>query len=62
MEERDYGSAVTKTIPERICICRICGGSGKALNGDTCPQCEGSGRVVCTSEVVTYVRPYRADL
>ena len=27
-------------------LCETCGGSGKLDDGKTCPECEGSGRVV----------------
>jgi hypothetical protein len=27
-------------------LCEMCGGSGKLEGGKTCPECEGTGRVV----------------
>lgn len=27
-------------------LCRVCGGTGKAREGTTCPACAGTGRVI----------------
>lgn len=60
----------TTLIPERICICRRCHGTGtvtvyelkdvRRLYPQTkvCPLCKGSGRVVISGEVHKNVEPY----
>lgn len=51
--------------PEKIALCRECGGTGKVKKGSfvkkeaPCPQCEGSGRVLVSCEMLVSVRPYR---
>lgn len=50
--------------PPRIVLCRVCGGTGKVAGEDagefhTCLQCEGSGRIIVSSEVVMDIRPYK---
>ena len=46
-----------KTIPPHIVVCKVC--EGKGMNeGVTCPQCKGSGRVIVSCEVTTYVSAY----
>ena len=45
------------TIPPHIVVCKVC--EGKGMNeGVTCPQCKGSGRVIVSCEVTTYVSAY----
>lgn len=46
-----------KTIPPHIVVCKICEGKG-VKEGTTCPQCKGSGRVIVSCEVTTYVSAY----
>ncbi|MBU9059499.1 MULTISPECIES: hypothetical protein [Parabacteroides] len=46
-----------KTIPPHIVACKVCGGKG-TKDGATCPQCKGSGRVIVSCEVTTYVSAY----
>ena len=46
-----------KTIPPHIVACKVCEGKG-IKEGDTCPQCKGSGRVIVSCEVTTYVTAY----
>jgi DnaJ-class molecular chaperone len=48
----------------KIALCRRCGGRGYLSNGDgsheKCPQCEGSGRVTVSGDMIMDVRPYRS--
>lgn len=46
-----------KTIPPHIVACKVCEGKG-TKDGDICPQCKGSGRVIVSCEVTTYVTAY----
>lgn len=52
------------TRPPKVALCRICQGTGK-VEGDTpkerhtCLQCEGSGRVTVSCEMILDIRPYR---
>ena len=46
-----------KTIPPHIVVCKVCEGKG-TKEGATCPQCKGSGRVIVSCEVITYVSAY----
>lgn len=46
-----------KTVPPHVAVCRVCGGKGK-VDGCGCKQCKGSGRVIVSSEVVTYITAY----
>ncbi len=46
-----------KTIPPHIVVCKVCEGKG-TKEGATCPQCKGSGRVIVSCEVTTYVSAY----
>jgi len=48
---------VIRDIPEHLCICKCCQGSG-VRDGLTCGSCEGSGRVWVSSHIETTVRPY----
>lgn len=49
----------------KIALCRACRGTGKILSGhffrkeETCPQCEGSGRVTVGCEMTLDIRPYK---
>lgn len=46
-----------KTIPPHIVACKVCEGKGMKA-GAICPQCKGSGRVIVSCEVTTYVAAY----
>lgn len=46
-----------RTIPPHIVACKVCEGRG-TKDGATCPQCKGSGRVIVSCEVTTYVSAY----
>ncbi len=46
-----------RTIPPHIVACRVCGGKGET-DGTVCPQCQGSGRVIVSHEVKTFVTAY----
>lgn len=46
-----------KTIPPHIVACKLCGGKGMK-EGEECPQCQGSGRVIVSCEVTTYITAY----
>lgn len=46
-----------KTIPPHIAACKVCEGEGMK-DGATCPQCKGSGRVIVSCEVTTYISAY----
>lgn len=47
----------TRNIPPRVTTCKICSGTG-AIDNDCCYQCKGSGRVIVSSDVVTYVMAF----
>lgn len=47
----------TKTIPPHVVACKICEGRGNA-DGHVCEQCKGSGRVIVSCDVVTYVMAF----
>ena len=49
---------------EHIAICRGCGGEGTIDGSETyprviCPQCEGSGRVLVSADLVYHIRAYK---
>ena len=46
-----------RTIPPHVVVCKVCSGTGK-LEGETCWQCNGSGRVIVSHEVKTFVSAY----
>lgn len=46
-----------KTIPPHIVACKVCEGKGMK-DGAACPQCKGSGRVIVSHEVTTYISAY----
>lgn len=46
-----------RTIPPHIVACKVCEGKG-VKDGEACPQCKGSGRVIVSCEVTTYVSAY----
>ena len=46
-----------RIIPPHIVVCKVCEGKG-TKEGATCPQCKGSGRVIVSCEVTTYVSAY----
>lgn len=56
-KEDGYPCRREKTVPPHVAVCRVCGGKGK-VDGCGCKQCKGSGRVIVSSEVVTYVTAY----
>ncbi len=49
----------------KVSLCRKCHGTGKIVSGrfirktETCPQCEGSGRVTVSCEMTLDIRPYK---
>lgn len=51
--------------PPRVAICRTCKGTGRVENWssggelETCPSCEGSGRLVVSCKMMVDTRPYR---
>ena len=46
-----------RTIPPHIVACKVCEGKGM-IDGGACPQCKGSGRVIVSCEVTTYISAY----
>ena len=56
-KEDGYPCRREKTVPPHVAVCRVCGGKGK-VDGCGCKQCKGSGRVIVSSEVVTYITAY----
>ena len=46
-----------KTIPPHIVVCKVCEGIG-TKTGMVCPHCKGSGRVIVSCEITTYVSAY----
>lgn len=46
-----------RRIPPHIVACKVCEGKGMK-DGTACPQCKGSGRVIVSCEVTTYVSAY----
>lgn len=44
----------------KIAICRRCRGTGK-VDGETCPYCEGSGRVIVMEQLDVEVTPWREE-
>lgn len=50
----------TKTIPPHVVACKVCEGSG-SIDGHVCEQCKGSGRVIVTCDVTTYVMAYAPE-
>lgn len=50
-----------KTIPPHIVACKICEGTGK-LDGKVCRQCNGSGRVIVSHEVTTFITAYVPEI
>nr|DAF84618.1 MAG TPA: chaperone protein [Myoviridae sp. ctLEM34]DAV55151.1 MAG TPA: chaperone protein [Caudoviricetes sp.] len=47
--------------PTRVALCRKCCGSGLLLSKATCPQCEGSGRVLVSCKMLLDIRPYKKN-
>lgn len=47
----------TRTIPPHVVACKVCDGRG-VIDGHICEQCKGSGRVIVTCDVVTYVMAF----
>lgn len=57
-EEPDYRNIKReRTIAPHVVVCKVCEGTGMK-DDRTCPQCDGSGRVIVTCEVTTYVTAY----
>lgn len=51
----------------KIALCRKCGGTGYVLDGVTgrrilCPQCQGSGRVLVSGDIMMDIRPYKSEV
>lgn len=46
-----------RTIPPHIVACRVCSGKGEK-DGAICTQCKGSGRVIVSHKVKTFVSAY----
>ena len=51
------GRKRTRTIPPHVVACKVCDGRG-IIDGHICEQCKGSGRVIVTCDVVTYVMAF----
>nr|DAO56117.1 MAG TPA: TRYPTOPHAN RNA-BINDING ATTENUATOR PROTEIN-INHIBITORY PROTEIN REGULATION, ANTI-TRAP [Caudoviricetes sp.] len=49
-----------KTIPPHVVACKVCEGRGN-MDGRICEQCKGSGRVIVTCDVTTYVMAYTPE-
>lgn len=49
-----------KTIPPHIVVCKVREGKGRK-EGTICPQCKGTGRVIVSCEVTTYVSAYMPE-
>ena len=47
----------TRAIPPHVVACKVCDGHG-VIDGHICEQCKGSGRVIVTCDVVTYVMAF----
>lgn len=58
--EKPQGVKRTKTIPPHVVACKVCEGRG-IIDGCICEQCKGSGRVIVTCDVVTYVMAYAPE-
>ena len=49
----------------KVALCRKCHGTGKIVSGhfirkaETCPQCEGSGRVTVSCDMTLDIRPFK---
>ena len=50
-----------RTIAPHVVVCKVCSGTGK-LEGETCWQCNGSGRVIVSHEVKTFVSAYVPEI
>lgn len=59
-EEKPQELKREKTIPPHIVACKVCEGTGKK-DGKVCPQCKGSGRVIVSCEVTTFVTAYEPE-
>lgn len=46
-----------RTIPPHVVACKVCSGTG-LVEGETCWQCKGSGRVIVSHEVKTFVSAF----
>ncbi|MFI3322448.1 MAG: hypothetical protein R3Y50_07990 [Rikenellaceae bacterium] len=55
------GKRQERILPPRVTSCKMCDGAGYVA-GHVCTQCNGTGRVVVTSEVITYIKPYEFKL
>lgn len=50
--------------PEKVALCRECHGTGKMSKDGkpvTCPNCEGSGRVLVSCKMTLALRPWKAS-
>lgn len=47
-----------RTIPPHVVACKVCGGRGLTDLDEECPQCKGSGRVIVSHEVKTYITAF----
>lgn len=53
--------------PPKVALCKVCKGSGQ-VEGDTqdehhtCYQCEGSGRITVSCEMILDIRPYKPKI
>ena len=56
-EGRQPEQTSERTISPHVVVCKVCSGTGK-LEGETCWQCNGSGRVIVSHEVKTFVSAY----
>lgn len=52
------GVSHKRLISPRVVACRLCGGIGYHADM-VCEQCGGSGRVIVSSDVVTFVTAYK---
>lgn len=41
----------------KVALCRVCHGIGRS-EGEICPQCEGSGRVLVSCEMTLDIHPF----
>lgn len=52
------------TKPEKVALCRECFGTGTVSKfgfSKTCPNCEGSGRVLVSCDMTLRIRPYKGS-
>lgn len=56
--KHERGASRKRLIPPRVTVCSKCSGTGSDM-GVMCAQCEGSGRVIVSSDVVTFITAYK---